>query len=42
VSPMLERIMRRAVERAYALRSLTLDLQLDKAPACERHITCSL
>jgi protein ImuB len=38
VSPMLERIMRRAVERAYALRSLTLGLQLDKAPAFERHI----
>jgi protein ImuB len=38
VSPMLERIMRRAVERAYALRSLTLGLQLDKAPAYERHI----
>jgi protein ImuB len=30
--------MRRAVERAYALRSLTLGLQLDKAPAFERHI----
>ncbi len=38
VSPMLERIMRRAVERAYALRSLTLGLQLEKAPAFERHI----
>ncbi len=38
VSPMLERIMRRAVERAYALRSLTLGLQLDKVPAYERHI----
>jgi protein ImuB len=38
VSPMLERIMRRAVERAYALRSLTLSLQLDKAPAYERYI----
>jgi protein ImuB len=38
VSPMLERIMRRAVERACALRSLTLCLQLDKAPAYERHI----
>ena len=38
VSPMLERIMRRAVERAYALRSLTLGLQLEKYPAYERHI----
>ncbi len=38
VSPMLERIMRRAVERAYALRGLTLGLQLEKAPAFERHI----
>jgi protein ImuB len=38
VSPMLERIMRSAVERAYALRSLTLALQLEKAPAYERHI----
>ena len=38
VSPMLERIMRRAVERAYALRSLTLLLQLEKAPSYERHI----
>ena len=37
-SPMLERIMRRAIERAYALRSLTLCLQLDKAPAYERQI----
>ena len=37
-SPMLERIMRRAIERAYALRSLTLSLQLEKAPAYERHI----
>jgi protein ImuB len=38
LSPMLERIMRSAVERAYALRSLTLALQLEKAPAYERHI----
>ncbi len=38
VSPMLERIMRRAVERAYALRSLTLVLQLEKALAYERRI----
>lgn len=38
VSPMLERIMRRAAEHAYALRSLTLGLQLDRAPANERHI----
>lgn len=38
ISPMLERIMRRAVEHAYALRSLTLCLQLDKVPPCERHI----
>jgi protein ImuB len=38
VSPMLERIMRSAVERAYALRCLTLGLQLVKAPAYERHI----
>jgi protein ImuB len=38
VSPMLERIMRRAVEHAYALRSLTLGLQLEKAAAYERHI----
>ena len=37
-SPMLERIMRRAIERAYALRSLTLSLQLEKAPAYERHV----
>ncbi len=38
VSPMLERIMRRAIERAYALRSLTLGLQLEKATPYERHI----
>ena len=38
VSPMLERIMRRAVEHAYALRRLTLGLQLDKAASYERHI----
>jgi protein ImuB len=38
VSPMLERIMRSAVERAYALRSLTLALQLEKALGYERHI----
>ena len=38
VSPMLERIMRLAVERAYALRSLTLNLQLEKAASYERHI----
>ena len=38
VSPMLERVMRRAVERAYALRSLTVSLQLEKADSHERHI----
>jgi protein ImuB len=38
VSPMLERIMRRATEHAYALRSLTLALQLEKAAPYERHI----
>ena len=38
VSPMLQRIMRRAVEWAYALRSLTVTLQLEKTPAYERHI----
>ena len=38
VSPMLERVMRSAVERAYALRSLTLGLQLEKCFAYERHI----
>jgi len=38
VSPMLERIMRRAVERAYALRSLTLILQLEKASSYQRNI----
>ena len=38
VSPMLERMMRSAVERAYALRSLTLALQLEKTPVYERHI----
>ena len=38
VSPMLERIMRRATEHAYALRSLTLALQLEKAALYERHI----
>lgn len=38
VSPMLERIMRRAIEHAYAVRSLTLGLQLEKAPPYERHI----
>ena len=38
VSPMLERIMRSAVERAYALRSFTLCLQLEKAAPYERHI----
>jgi protein ImuB len=38
VSPMLERIMRRATEHAYALRSLTLALQLEKAATYERHI----
>jgi protein ImuB len=38
VSPMLERIMRTAVERAYALRSITLSLQLEKAPTYQRHI----
>ncbi len=38
VSPMLERIMRRAVEHAYALRSLTVSLQLEKADLYERHI----
>ena len=38
VSPMLERIMRRAVERAYALRSLTLSLQFEKGAPYERHI----
>jgi protein ImuB len=38
VSPMLERIMRRAVEHAYAVRSLTVSLQLEKAVAYERHI----
>jgi protein ImuB len=38
VSPMLERIMRQAIERAYALRSLTLCLQLEKAVPYERHI----
>ncbi len=42
VSPMLERIMRRAVERAYALRSLTVALQLEKLPAYERHIRPAL
>ncbi len=38
VSPMLERMMRRAVERTYALRSVTLSLQLERANAYERHI----
>jgi protein ImuB len=38
VSPMLERIMRQAIERAYALRSLNLCLQLEKAVPYERHI----
>jgi protein ImuB len=38
VSPMLERIMRRAIEHAYALRSLSLCLQLEKAAPYERHI----
>jgi hypothetical protein len=38
VSPMLERMMRSAVERAYALRSLTLALQLEKVSVYERHI----
>jgi len=38
VSPMLERIMRRAIEHAYALRSLTLGLQLETAASYERHI----
>ena len=38
VSPMLERIMRLAVERACALRSLTLGLQLEKVAPYERHI----
>jgi protein ImuB len=38
MSPMLERMMRRATEHAYALRSLTLALQLEKADPYERHI----
>jgi protein ImuB len=38
LSPLLERIMRRAVERAYALRGITLCLQLEKAAPYERHI----
>ena len=38
VSPMLERIMRLAMESAYALRSLTVSLQLEKVPAYVRHI----
>jgi protein ImuB len=38
VSPLLEHIMGRAVERAYALRILTLRLQLEKAAPYERHI----
>ena len=38
VSPMLESIVRRAVEHAYALRNLTVSLQLEKADPYERHI----
>ena len=42
VSPMLESIMRRAVDRAYALRSITLCLQLEKTLPYERHIRPAL
>ena len=38
VLPMVERMVRSAVERAYALRSLTLSLQLEKTGKYERHI----
>jgi len=42
VSPMLERIMRRAIERAYALCSVTLCLQLEKAAPYERQVRPAL
>jgi protein ImuB len=38
MSPMLELIMRRAVERDYSLRSVTLVLQPEKAASYQRHI----
>ncbi len=42
VSPMLEKIVRRAAERAYALRTITLTLKLDKAQAWTREIRPAL
>jgi protein ImuB len=42
LSPMLESIIRQAVERAYALRALTLTLRLDKADGHELRIRPAL